>query len=109
MATNWEDLVAGAERKLAKQKKNREPYVLNFKDEPPVSVKFPDGQRSMDYEEAESGKQQLRILLGRDFQRVWEKFKGVDVTVVTDLIRDMWRHWDDESEEVPGGKEDSGD
>lgn len=109
MAVKWDDLVKQGNKKVERSKRSRKPYVLKFGDgEPDVVVKFPDGQRSMDYEEAQSGKSQLKILLGRDFFRVWEKFENVDVEVVSELIKSMWDHWDDDSDEVPGGKEVSG-
>lgn len=107
MAVKWEDLVREGNKKVSKRG-GRPDFVLQFDGEPDVVVKFPDGQRSMDYEEAQSGKQQLKILLGRDFARVWEKFRGTNVEVVSGLIQAMWDHWDDESDEVPGGKEGSG-
>ena len=107
MSVKWDDLVNEGRKKVEKRG-GRPDFVLKFDGEPDVVVKFPDGQRSMDYEEAQSGKQQLRILLGRDFSRVWEKFRGVPVETLTALIQRMWDHWDDEGDQVPGGKEDSG-
>lgn len=104
MATDFKDLVSRAERRT--RKRNRKPFVLNIEGDEPISVKYPDAIKSIEYERAQTVYDQLRILTGSDFARILQLFEGEDISVVQLFITEMWDFWADDSHEVPGGKED---
>lgn len=106
MATDFATLAARAEKRVSR-KKSRKPYVLTGlpDEQPDITIQYPDAIKSMEFEKAPNVYEQLRVLTGKDFARVLGLVDGLDIAVVQDLIQSMWDHWDDDSHEVPGGKE----
>jgi len=104
MAISFDDLVQRAEKR--NRHKVKTPFVMKMpNDEPDLVVERPDAVKSMQFEETSTAIGQLRILLGKDFNRVWELFRGQDISVATMLISQMWEHWDDSDiRVVEGGK-----
>ena len=104
MATNFSSLVATAKRKNAK--KNRKPYVLNFDDDKPITIPFPDAVKLLDYEECPTANAKLQLLMTvADYRRFRDHLKGEDGEVVTMVLEEMWDQWGDDADQVPGGKE----
>ena len=103
MATDFNSLLQRAERRT--RGRNRQPYVLNIEGDDPISIKHPDAVTSMEYERAESVWDQLKILAGPEFPRLLDLFRGKDISVVQLMITEMWEQWNDDSHQVPGGKE----
>lgn len=102
--TDFNSLVATAKRKNAK--KNRAPYVLNFEDDKPVTIAFPDANKLLDYEEAPTANAKLKLLMSPgDYRRLRGHLEGQDGEVVTLILEEMWDQWGDDSDQVPGGKE----
>lgn len=102
MATNFNDLAKRAEKRAG----NRSDYVLVIGDgEPDVVISKPDAIQAMQSEQAGSMLDQIRILTGTEYPRILDLLKGRDIRVAQDLVTDMWRHWDGDAHEVPGGKE----
>ena len=116
MATNFNDLVNRAEKRVERIKGKKTPYVLRGlpDDMPDISIDYPDAITSMQFERANTVYDQLQVLTGKDFARILGLVQGKDIAVVQDLINDMWDHWDRgdkgtakaDLHSVPGGKED---
>ncbi len=104
MGFSFDDLVDRAERR--NKSKVKTPFVMKMpNDEPDLVVPRPDAQKSLNFEEATTAKQQLQILLGKDFGRVWDIFKGQDVEVAQMMVTEMWSHWDgNDIVGIDGGK-----
>lgn len=100
----FQQLADRAEKRRHKGKKKR-PYVLPVDGDKDIVIPYPDAIKSMEYEELTTVRAQLRCLTGAEFPRILELCRGRDVSVIQDLISDMWDFWDDDSNEVPGGKE----
>lgn len=98
------------EGKKKAQGKNRKPFILrDLPDKPdkPIVIEFPDAPTQMRYEEAQSLPQQLRVLMGvRNYARLLDNLKGEPGEAAEAILTDMWDQWgEDDSDEVPGGKE----
>lgn len=103
MPTDFKSLQERAARRT--KNRNRQPFVLNIEGDDPIRIKYPDAIKSMEYERADTVWAQLQILAGPDFPRLLDLFRGEDISVVQLLITEMWDQWNDDSHEVPGGKE----
>lgn len=103
MGTSFESLVERAKKRT--KGLNRAPFVITVEGDDPIEVEYPDAIKSMNYERAETVYDQLRALLGTDFTRILDLVRGKDISVLQLLITEMWDFWDDDSHEVPGGKE----
>ncbi len=101
----FQQLADRAEKRRHKGNK-KEPYRLKVEDDKDIVIQYPDAIRSMDYEEAKTARAQIQILAGSEYPRIMALLRGRDIAVLQDLIADMWDFWDDDSNEVPGGKED---
>ncbi|WGH20822.1 tail assembly chaperone [Gordonia phage Commandaria] len=104
MGTSFADLQKRAARRS--KGRNREPFVLEVEGDDPIKIKYPDAIKSMEYERAATVYEQLQILAGADFPRLIDLFRGEDISVVQLMITEMWDQWNDDSLQVPGGKED---
>lgn len=103
---SFDDYVKQGNRKASE--KNRQPYVLTFsaQDEPDIVIPYPDAVKQMDYEEAQTANQQLKVLMRPgDYIRLRDKLRGKPVEAVTQIVSDIWELWADDSNAVPGGKE----
>jgi len=100
MALDFNALAERAEKRAGKKK----PFEMTMPDGEVISVPKPDAQISLKYERAQDLYSQLQLILDKDFPRVWEALKGKDPAVAQDLVVEMWRHWDDDSSTVTGGK-----
>lgn len=109
MAKYFEDFVEQGEKKAKAKGSSRKPYVIKFRDETPdIVIPYLDAKKSLYYETADGGLAQLRILMKPgDLVRFLDKLDGTPVESLKDIVADIWEFWNDDSDEVPGGKADS--
>ena len=106
MQTDFSSLRATAKRKNAKKK--REPYIINFDDDKPITVKYPDANKLLDFEEAPTANAKLRLLLtATDYRRLRTHLDGEDGEIITVMLDEIYDLWGSDAEDVPGGKEPS--
>lgn len=105
----FEDFVAQGEKKAKAKGSERKPFVIKFKDDTPdIRIEPLDALKSLHYEQAQSGLAQLRVIMRPgDLARFMEKLDGAPVEALKAIVDDIWDKWNDDSNEVPGGKADS--
>ena len=103
MATSFDELLKRSSRRT--KSRNRQDYVLTVEGDDPIRIQYPDALKSMEYERASTVWDQVRILAGSEFPRLIDLFRGQDISVVQLMLTDMWEFWEDDSMQVPGGKE----
>lgn len=101
---NFQQLADRAEKRRHKGKPKK-PFVMKVEGDKDIVIPYLDSIKSMDYEEAQTVRAQLRILAGAEYPRIIELVRGRDISVIQDFIAEMWDFWDDDSHEVAGGKE----
>lgn len=76
------------------------PFVLEF-DDLTIEIPAPDAETVLRVEEASTSRARVALLCGEHWDEVWERLRGEQVQVLSDLMDDLTEHFHLGTE--PGG------
>lgn len=80
-----------------------EPFPLEVDENETLLIPVPDSDTVLDIEEAGSSRRMLELMCGEHSDRVFELIGPEPGSVITDLARDMARHFGISPEQAPPG------
>lgn len=107
MAFKFVDVVSEGERRRKKRNLNPTPFEIELADGGIVKIEYPDANTYLALGQAgeENTLGQLKALFRnnpRGYNKIIDELEGAPVEAIGVLIEEMWEHWDQDVQNVPG-------